>query len=135
MHSSMAARGEVHVASWSRSCALFLSTVHDGWLDNAETTVRREIASLLIGEKMKDDWVPINWPENLEEMMENWAKSREENVGWCLLCNNAIHTAEDLLPGTNTHNCEAGRALEEEIARGESQAQKPHKRCSRRSRG
>jgi hypothetical protein len=84
---------------------------------------------------MKEDWVPINCPDNLEEMMENWAYSREEKVGWCLLCNSAIRTAEDLIHGTDTHNCEAGRALEEKIAREESQTRKAQKRCSRRSRG
>lgn len=79
---------------------------------------------------MKDDWVPLDCPENLDEMLENWANSRDENVGWCLLCNSAIRTAEDLLPGTSTHNCEAGRALEEKIARTEPQAPKVRKRCS-----
>jgi hypothetical protein len=73
---------------------------------------------------MKDDWVPINCPENLDEMIENWANSRDENVGWCLLCNNGIRTEADLIPGTSTHNCEAGRALEKQIALEQSQTRR-----------
>ena len=64
---------------------------------------------------MDDSWVPVQVPDNLEEMFEAWSASKEENVGWCLLCNSAIHTAEDLIRDTSTHNCTAGRALEEEI--------------------
>ena len=66
---------------------------------------------------MKDDWVPINCPENLDEMIENWANSS-------LLCNNGIRTEADLIPGTSTHNCEAGRALEKQIALEQSQTRR-----------
>lgn len=64
---------------------------------------------------MDDSWVPVECPDNLEEMFEAWSACKENNVGWCLLCNSAIRTAEDLLPGTSTHNCDAGRELEEKI--------------------
>ena len=65
---------------------------------------------------MKEDWVPVQVPDNMEEMFESWTNSRDKNVGWCLLCNSGIPTADDLIPDTSTHNCEAGRALEAKIA-------------------
>ena len=37
--------------------------------------------------------------------------SLEERVGWCLLCNAPIRSEADLIPESNTHNCEEGRAL------------------------
>jgi hypothetical protein len=71
---------------------------------------------------MKDDWVPIQVPDNLEEMFEDMTSDASEKVGWCLLCNSAIRTEADLIPGTDTHDCEQGRALEAEI---EQQKPKP----------
>jgi hypothetical protein len=59
-------------------------------------------------------------PDNLEEMFHAWADAREPNIGWCLLCNGPIRTEDDLIPGTNSHNCEEGRALEAKIAATES---------------
>jgi hypothetical protein len=35
-------------------------------------------------------------------MLDHWASCAEENVGWCLLCDGPIRTAEDLIPETNT---------------------------------
>ena len=64
---------------------------------------------------MDDSSVPVECPDNLEEMMEAWTSSTEETIGWRLLCNSAIHTAKDLIPGTDTHDCAASRALEEKI--------------------
>jgi hypothetical protein len=63
----------------------------------------------------KRDWVPIEVPEGFDEMLGHWAQSDQPTVGWCLLCDRAIVSADDLIPGTSTHNCEAGRALEEKI--------------------
>jgi hypothetical protein len=60
-----------------------------------------------------DDWVPIEFPPNLMEMMEAWLTTDEPNVGWCFLCNRPIKCEDDLIPETNTHNCPEGRALEE----------------------
>jgi len=60
------------------------------------------------------DWVPIQVPSNLEEMFQNWAECDEPNVGWCLMCNGPIRSVDDLIPGTNFHNCESGRAFEEQ---------------------
>jgi len=77
----------------------------------------------------KEDWVPIELPENLEEMFEHWAESDRPNVGWCLLCDSAIGSADDLIPGTSTHNCEAGRALDEKI-RGAEQAAKADRKIT-----
>jgi hypothetical protein len=56
--------------------------------------------------------VPIRIPENMDEMLEHFFEHRGEVIGWCLLCDSAIRTEDDLLPGTDTHNCEPGRALE-----------------------
>lgn len=61
---------------------------------------------------MDDDWVPIEFPPNLVEMMEAWRTSAEPNVGWCLLCNRPIKCEDDLIPETNTHDCPEGRAFE-----------------------
>jgi len=68
------------------------------------------------GEKQDEDWVPIQFPDNFEAMVEAFANCTEERIGWCLLCNSPIHTEAGLIPGTSTHNCAAGRALEARIA-------------------
>src|ERR1039458_9845490 len=69
--------------------------------------------------------VPIQIPANMEEMLEHFFEHRSEVLGWCLLCDSAIRTEDDLLPGTDTHSCEPGRALEARaaLARGEQPAQ------------
>ena len=56
--------------------------------------------------------VPIRIPANMEEMLEHFFEHQAEVLGWCLLCDSAIRTEDDLLPGTDTHDCEPGRALE-----------------------
>jgi hypothetical protein len=61
---------------------------------------------------MKNKMVPIEFPENIEEMLDNWASCAEENVGWCLLCDGPIRSAQDLIPKTNTHNRPEGLRLE-----------------------
>jgi hypothetical protein len=66
--------------------------------------------------KPKEDWVPLQLPSNFDEMLDTMASSTEDRVGWCLMCNQPFRTSADLLPGTSTHNCEAGRALEAQIA-------------------
>ena len=66
---------------------------------------------------MNDDWVPVEFPNNIDEMLTAWTESTEPNVGWCLLCNSPIRTEADFIPETNTHDCEAGREFEAEIAR------------------
>lgn len=60
-------------------------------------------------------WVPIQFPDNLDQMFQNWSDSEELNVGWCLLCDQPIRSAADLIPDTSTHDCSAGRALEVRI--------------------
>lgn len=65
---------------------------------------------------MKDDWVPIQIPDNLDEMFADMAASDEPRVGWCLLCNSPIRNEADFLENSNTHNCEAGRAFEAKVA-------------------
>lgn len=61
---------------------------------------------------MKDGWVPLQLPDNIDEMLTAWAASTEPKVGWCLLCNSPIRTEADFIPETNTHDCEAGRTFE-----------------------
>jgi len=82
---------------------------------------------------MKEDWVPIQWPENLDEMLEDMNRSRESRVGWCLLCNSPIRSEDDFIPNTNTHNCEAGRLHEAKHA-GAAPAAPQRPRCSGRNR-
>lgn len=65
--------------------------------------------------------MPVNAPENFDEMLNHWVQSNQPNVGWCMLCDSAIISAGELIPGTSTHNCEAGRALEREIRASEEQ--------------
>jgi hypothetical protein len=55
---------------------------------------------------------PIEFPANIEEMLDNWASRAEEKVGWCLICDGPITSAQDLIENSNTHNCPAGRRLE-----------------------
>jgi hypothetical protein len=57
---------------------------------------------------MKKNLVPIRFPPNLEEMLDNWESCPDENVGWCLLCDGLIRSAQDLIPNSNTHNCPEG---------------------------
>ena len=33
----------------------------------------------------KKKMVPVQFPPNLMEMLENWESCPDENVGWCLL--------------------------------------------------
>lgn len=83
---------------------------------------------------MDDDWVPIEFPPNLMEMMEAWLTSDEPGVGWCLLCNSPIKSESDIIAGTNTHDCPEGRAFEEShksLAAGKSRKGQP-KQCGRR---
>jgi hypothetical protein len=61
---------------------------------------------------MNDDRIPIQFPRNLEEMLDRWTSSEAENIGWCLLCDSPIRTESDLIPGTDTHNCARGQELE-----------------------
>jgi hypothetical protein len=56
--------------------------------------------------------VPIRFPENIDEMLDNWASSLEENVGWCLLCDGPIGSEKDMIQNSNTHNYPEGRRLE-----------------------
>jgi len=67
-----------------------------------------------MAEKREDGrWKPVEFPSKIEEMMDAWQSYAGPSVGWCLLCNSAIRTAADMLPGSNTHNCPQGRALEQ----------------------
>ena len=49
-------------------------------------------------------------PASLGDMVIAWANSSESNIGWCLVCNSSIRNEDDMIPGTNLHSCEAGRA-------------------------
>lgn len=61
---------------------------------------------------MSADTVQIKFPADLEDMLVAFANSKEERVGWCLLCNCPIRSIADQIPGTNTHTCEQGIEFE-----------------------
>jgi hypothetical protein len=63
----------------------------------------------------KKKMVPILFPANLEEMLDNWVACPDENVGWCLLCDSPIRSEKDLIQETNTHNCPEGLKLESRL--------------------
>lgn len=46
---------------------------------------------------MKNKMMPIEFPENIDEMLDNWASCPDENIGWCLLCDGPIRSAQDLI--------------------------------------
>jgi hypothetical protein len=66
---------------------------------------------------MKNKMVPNQFPPNIMEMLDNWETCPDENVGWCLLCDGPIRTAQDLIENTNTHNCPEGIKLESRLRR------------------
>jgi hypothetical protein len=55
----------------------------------------------------------IQFPEHIIEIIDEWANSIECGVGVCLLCGSVIHTEDEFIPGTSTHDCSAGPALEQ----------------------
>jgi hypothetical protein len=61
-----------------------------------------------------EDWVHLEVPENMEEMLLKWTNFDRPTVGWCLLCDGPILSEENLIPGTNTHRCAAGWRFERE---------------------
>jgi len=65
---------------------------------------------------MQDDWVPLEVPDNLDEMFEAMTRYSGEKIGWCAMCNGPIHSDSDLLPETGAHDCEGGRAFEAQHA-------------------
>lgn len=67
---------------------------------------------------MSDDAeVPIQFSEDLMDALEGFYQERDNCLGWCMLCNHPIRALRDLIPGTNTHDCERGRALQSASAR------------------
>lgn len=80
---------------------------------------------------MQDDWVPVQCPENLDEMFEAFVNHSGEKVGWCFLCNSVIVSESEFLPETSTHDCAAGRELEAKHA---PQTKKPRCRPNRQAR-
>jgi hypothetical protein len=54
---------------------------------------------------MGDDWVAIQPPENLEEMIEAWLAYEGESVGSCFVCSSVIRNESEIIPGTNNHRC------------------------------
>jgi hypothetical protein len=61
---------------------------------------------------MRNKMVPIQFPPNIMEMLDNWESCPDENVGWCLLCDGPIRSAQDVIPNSATHNCPAVLRLE-----------------------
>lgn len=61
---------------------------------------------------VEDHWQRIQVPDNLDEMFEHWQNDPEPNIGWCLMCDSPIRSEADLIPGTSSHNCSQGLALD-----------------------
>jgi len=76
---------------------------------------------LLMKDQVEPGWEPIQIPANLEQMLQNWNSDPEPNIGWCLLCDSAIRTEDDLIPETSTHNCAEGQALEAAMRDGQQE--------------
>lgn len=57
------------------------------------------------------DWVPLQLPDKVDEMIENWVNYPGPKIGWCLLCDRPIKAEHDLITGTDTHDCAEGRRL------------------------
>jgi hypothetical protein len=47
----------------------------------------------------------IRFLQNIADMLDNWESCAEENVGWCLLCDGPIRSAQDLIQNSNAHTC------------------------------
>jgi hypothetical protein len=69
-------------------------------------------------DEVEDGFVPVQIPDNMEAMLESWAEDDGPSIGLCLLCGQPIRSEGDLISGTSTHNCAAGRAFEKMIAAG-----------------
>jgi hypothetical protein len=69
-------------------------------------------SELLVEDQVEPGWEPIQIPDDLEQMLQNWNDDPEPKIGWCLLCDSAIRTEDDLIPATNTHKCAPGRSFE-----------------------
>lgn len=61
---------------------------------------------------MKEDWIRIELPEDNDEMTEVWTNFHGQSIGLCILCGTLIRTESELIQGTTTHDCKAGRDLE-----------------------
>jgi hypothetical protein len=82
-----------------------------------------------------DKTTEIQFPENIIEIINEWASSIERGVGVCLLCGCVIQTEAEFIPGTNTHNCSAGRSFEHPDLNLRRQRQlKAHGRCRKTTR-
>lgn len=55
---------------------------------------------------MDEDWVPIQPPDNLEEMIESWLAYEGESVGYCFVCASVIKSESEIIPGSNDHRYE-----------------------------
>jgi hypothetical protein len=53
-----------------------------------------------------NDWLRIEFPENLADKFESWIATHENNIGVCLVCGDLIRGVEDLIPNTEIHLCE-----------------------------
>ena len=66
-------------------------------------------------DEVEDGFVPVQIPDNLEEMFESWAADPEPSIGLCLMCGQPIRSEADMIPGTSSHNCAEGMAFHEKI--------------------
>jgi hypothetical protein len=54
---------------------------------------------------MDEEWVLIQPPDNIEEMIESWLVYQGDSVGYCFTCDSPIKSEFDIIPGTNDHRC------------------------------
>ena len=57
------------------------------------------------------EWKPLRVPDNFDQMLEDMLAYEHSSAGWCLLCNRPLKSPDDLISGTNIHNCPEGLRL------------------------
>jgi len=59
------------------------------------------------------EWLADPWGNRWLAEQRELAERKPNLCGLCLLCGQGIESAADFVPGTSTHNCEAGRQSEQ----------------------
>jgi hypothetical protein len=73
-------------------------------------------------DSMKDEWVPLQpFAAGIEDKLEVWFASEQTLGAFCCLCGEEFGE-ENMIPQSNTHNCEAGLALRAKARREEQPA-------------
>jgi hypothetical protein len=64
---------------------------------------------------MDEDFVPIQPPDDLDEMIESWLAYEGESVGYCFVCDLPIKNEFDIIPGTNDHRCARKKSMRRQV--------------------